>query len=338
MTIIDLIILFIIGYYAWRGFQTGFIGGLLNLAATLLAFYAALNFYPGLGAFLSSQFNASETLSRISAFLILLIGLDIVFSYLFNFFKTLVMKQVLASFLAPLYLADKVLGIVPSVLISAVLVSTVLLIPLNQPFNQGLKTAVQESFWNKAFMPIFYQVLPQTQKLLQNLPVQNLTNLLITNRPFIQVPGQNQVIEGRDSIKLKPTTQTTFNINREDEDKMLELVNKERRERGLKELKVDFKAVEVARKHSLDMIVRAYFSHYDPDGRSPADRMDTGGVDYRIAGENLACAPNVNAAHQGLMNSPGHRENILRPEFGRVGIGVYDGGECGRMYTQEFAD
>jgi uncharacterized protein YkwD len=36
------------------------------------------------------------------------------------------------------------------------------------------------------------------------------------------------------------------------------------------------------------------------------------------------------------MNSPGHRANILRQQFGRVGIGIMDGGMRGLMVSQEF--
>jgi uncharacterized protein YkwD len=66
--------------------------------------------------------------------------------------------------------------------------------------------------------------------------------------------------------------------------------------------------------------------------------MTESGVQYMLAGENLAYAPTVEIAHKGLMNSPGHRENILRPEFGRIGIGVIDGGIYGKMFTQNFGD
>jgi len=41
---------------------------------------------------------------------------------------------------------------------------------------------------------------------------------------------------------------------------------------------------------------------------------------------------------QGLMNSPGHRANILNPNFHKIGIGVIDGGIYGKMYTQEFTN
>jgi uncharacterized protein YkwD len=59
-------------------------------------------------------------------------------------------------------------------------------------------------------------------------------------------------------------------------------------------------------------------------------------VRFLTAGENLAFAPTVASAHEGLMQSPGHRANILRPQFARVGIGIEDGGVHGLMVTEDF--
>jgi uncharacterized protein YkwD len=84
------------------------------------------------------------------------------------------------------------------------------------------------------------------------------------------------------------------------------------------------------------MLARGYFSHYTPEGKDPFERIREGGVSFRTAGENLAFAPTVKIAHTGLMNSPGHRANILRSSFGRVGIGILDGGRRGLMVTQNF--
>ncbi len=64
--------------------------------------------------------------------------------------------------------------------------------------------------------------------------------------------------------------------------------------------------------------------------------MHDADVRFLTAGENLALAPTLTVAHNGLMNSPGHRANILRPQFGRVGIGIMDGGLRGLMVSQEF--
>ena len=86
------------------------------------------------------------------------------------------------------------------------------------------------------------------------------------------------------------------------------------------------------------MFARGYFSHYTPEGLSPFDRMAQTDVSYTYAGENLALAPNVTVAMQGLMQSPGHRANILFPNFGKLGVGVIDGGIYGQMYCQEFTD
>jgi uncharacterized protein YkwD len=120
------------------------------------------------------------------------------------------------------------------------------------------------------------------------------------------------------------------------EDAMLDLLNAERAQRGLQSLKADPVLSELARAHSRDMFARGYFSHVTPDGRDLADRMRTARLGYLAAGENLALAATLTGAHQGLMHSPGHRANILRPQFGRVGIGVLDGGAQGLMVTQDF--
>ena len=122
------------------------------------------------------------------------------------------------------------------------------------------------------------------------------------------------------------------------EAEMLVMINKERADNGLKPLRADAELVPVARLHSRDMFVRGYFAHINPDGKNPFDRMKASGVSFQTAGENLALAPTLRIAHTNLMNSPGHRANILNPAFGRVGIGILDGGYYGLMISQEFRD
>jgi uncharacterized protein YkwD len=117
---------------------------------------------------------------------------------------------------------------------------------------------------------------------------------------------------------------------------MLDLVNAERFANGLQPLVLDPELTEVARRHSADMFARGYFAHDTPEGLTPFDRMKESKVNFLTAGENLALAPTLSIAHRGLMNSPGHRANILRPQFGRVGIGIMDGGMRGLMVSQEF--
>ncbi len=117
---------------------------------------------------------------------------------------------------------------------------------------------------------------------------------------------------------------------------MLALVNQERAKAGLKPLSVDMRLVNLARKKSQDMIDKGYFSHQSPTYGSPFDMMKQAGITYRAAGENLAGASSVQRAHELLMNSDGHRKNILSPNFTSAGIGIIKGGPYGMMFTQMF--
>lgn len=126
-------------------------------------------------------------------------------------------------------------------------------------------------------------------------------------------------------------------IDSNSEEEMLTLVNKERNSRGISTLEADPELQVVAREYAKTMLVNGFFSHVSAvDGTGPAERAERHGIMYTVLGENLAYAPDVYIAHQGLMNSEGHRKNILSPDYGRVGIGVIDAGIYGRMFVQMF--
>jgi len=121
-----------------------------------------------------------------------------------------------------------------------------------------------------------------------------------------------------------------------DEQKMVDLVNSERKSAGLPTLKVNLDLVKIARLKAEDMIKNNYFSHTSPTYGSPFDMMSQFGVSYTTAGENLAGAPTVESAHENLMNSAGHRANILNSSFKEIGIGVVEGRQYGKIFVQEF--
>jgi hypothetical protein len=138
--------------------------------------------------------------------------------------------------------------------------------------------------------------------------------------------------------RLQIPPQTELRPDPEAEARMLALVNAERAGSGLRPLVADERIRDVARLHSEEMFRQGYFSHTSSQTGSPADRLRQGGVRFALAGENLAYAPTVDVAHAGLMESPGHRRNILMPEYSRIGIGVISAGLHGRMFTQNFVD
>ncbi|MDB4895735.1 MAG: hypothetical protein JWN15_1997 [Firmicutes bacterium] len=121
-----------------------------------------------------------------------------------------------------------------------------------------------------------------------------------------------------------------------EEQQMLDLVNQERTNAGIAPLKADPQLTKIARLKSQDMINGNYFSHQSPTYGSPFDMMKTYGITYRTAGENIAGNQSVAAAHTALMNSAGHRANILNSQFNYVGIGIVHGGQYGVMFTQDF--
>ncbi|WP_347489625.1 CAP domain-containing protein [Desulfoscipio sp. XC116] len=121
-----------------------------------------------------------------------------------------------------------------------------------------------------------------------------------------------------------------------DEQKMFQLVNEERAKYGAAPLKVNNELVKLASLKAQDMISKNYFSHTSPTYGSPFDMMKQFGIRYGYAGENLAGASAVGTAHQNLMNSSGHRKNILNTNFTEVGIGIVDGGPYGKMFVQMF--
>jgi len=120
------------------------------------------------------------------------------------------------------------------------------------------------------------------------------------------------------------------------EQQMLDLVNAERTKAGLQPLQADMQLTKLARMKSQDMINLGYFDHNSPTYGSPFDMMKQYGVTYKTAGENLAGNRSVQAAHTALMNSAGHRANILNSSFTHIGIGIVEGGQYGMMFTQMF--
>jgi uncharacterized protein YkwD len=118
---------------------------------------------------------------------------------------------------------------------------------------------------------------------------------------------------------------------------LFDLTNAARFNHHLPILTWDEHVRETARKHSADMALNAYFSHTNLEGESPFDRMKEDEVRFHIAGENLAYGQFSSIfAHEGLMNSLGHRKNILQEDFEYLGVGVAFNHDSKPYFTQNF--
>lgn len=109
-------------------------------------------------------------------------------------------------------------------------------------------------------------------------------------------------------------------------------MNQHRVSLGLSPLTWDPGVAAVATAHSQDMVDRGFFSHTNPDGETPWDRMAAAGVTYTAAGENIAYGyPTGSAVLAAWLGSPGHKANIENPNFTHHGVGL-----VGTHWTHNF--
>lgn len=127
---------------------------------------------------------------------------------------------------------------------------------------------------------------------------------------------------------------------REMERKVFDGINAQRKKNNLNTLTWDEKVVETARTHSQNMATRNFFSHRDPRLGELDERLKRNKVEWRMCGENIFYQKGypdpVQVAVDGWMNSPGHKKNILTPEFTHSGVGIFRRADGTFYYTQIF--
>lgn len=119
---------------------------------------------------------------------------------------------------------------------------------------------------------------------------------------------------------------------REVERRIYVLTNEVRRKYHLSPLDRDDALVVTARAHSDDMLRRHFFSHVNPDGLAPKDRIAPAySSTIARAGENIWSGHGYDYSDSKLMarvivdswiSSPGHRANLLNPNYTHLGVGV----------------
>lgn len=317
MNSIDVLLAIVIVLSLLNGYRRGFVHGLLDLAGWVVSLLAGLRFYHSVAQWLGPHFDLwTEVWDQPIAFVLVALLASVLVHAIGYWLLRRLPEDIHER------QANRVFGLIPGfingVIIASILSALLLAVPLSDGLSERTRDsavvnrlAVYAERLEGQLRPVFGEAIAKTLNLLTIRPDSNERVTL----PF-----------------KVPTTRPRPDLEKQ----MLDLVNQERVKAGLKPLAADPELTEVARKHSADMFARGYFAHDTPEGVTPFDRMRAANVRFLTAGENLALAPTIPVAHTGLMNSPGHRANILRPEFGRVGIGVMEGGMRGLMVSQEF--
>lgn len=121
------------------------------------------------------------------------------------------------------------------------------------------------------------------------------------------------------------------------QNEVVRLVNAERAKSGLAALTANDTLMKTATVKSQDMAKNNYFSHTSPTYGSPFDLMKKYGVSYRFAGENIAMGQtSPSQVMNDWMNSTGHRENILKASYTKIGVGVAQNAGGQYYWTQHF--
>lgn len=321
---LDILVLIVLIFYAIEGYSLGFMLSLIDFISFIASFVLGIAFYSRIADFLVSTFKISQGFANAIGFFVAAAIFEVAFNLtlraLISGVPTLANGPRTQNFKR----INQFLGIFPGIASGLVLSAFILSLIVALPFSVFLKHSVTNS-------KIGSVLVENTQSFSRNWngifggAVNDALSFLTVE------PESNQTLD----LHFK-TTQVT--VDHQAEQQMFTMVNKERTSRGFDALSFSEELANVGRAHCRDMFARGYFSHYTPEGLSPFDRMSAISINFNYAGENLALAPNVDLAMNGLMQSPGHKANILSPQFKKIGIGVIDGGVYGQMYCQEFTD
>lgn len=191
-----------------------------------------------------------------------------------------------------------------------------------------------------------------------NTPVPADTNTSVppadTNTPAPPADTNTPVPPADTATAIPPTATSppagcVYSGNSSYESQVITLINQERAAEGLSALTQNSKLTSAARLHSQDMACNDNWSHTGSDGSTLGQRLLAAGYSYSWAGENIATSSSQYFSPSSVvnmwMNSPGHRANILNPNFVHIGVGfryaddvtIGDWGVYDAYYTADFA-
>ncbi len=316
MNLLDLLLATGIVFSAFQGIRKGFLATSIDLITWVGSLVLCFLTYPYVSAFFKDVMHFSSAWILPVSFICTIVLIRLFFTYVVDRILHLIPEEYYLTAI------NKWAGILPGFVkgwIYALIVTAALVL---LPFGIDIKTTTQESLLTQKLVRQLEKIQTGFTPFLTELGKNSISNLAIE-------PGSGEFVKlgfTVENAKRRPDLEAA----------MLVLINSERLKRHLIPLKADPEIAEVALLHSEDMFKRGYFSHFSPEKKDPFDRLQALNVEFITAGENLALAPTLTVAHEGLMKSPGHKANILNTAFGRVGIGILDGGLHGLMITQNF--
>lgn len=317
---------FLLGLYlaglAVRGWLRGLVKELLDLIGLVIGLAISFRLSAPLGDFLADWLDVTPEWARLGAgvALFLIVGAGMA-----------VLAHMLAKVvhMPGLNLANRLGGsafaLTWGIALILVVVSVLRALPMPSAVDEQLDGSVVVAAVASPESP--------TQRVFQDIVGDDVLDTLLALAPLIG--DRNVVLDGDDSIQITPAEPDELTEDPGAADEIFRLVNDARAEAGVAPLAWSDALAAVAMGHAMDMYRNGFVSHVSPTTGTVGDRIRAAGIPLAEAGENLALAATPKAVHAGFMESEGHRANILRPTFDRVGVAAIDG-PLGLMVVQVF--
>jgi uncharacterized membrane protein required for colicin V production len=317
---------FLLGLYLagllLRGWIRGFVKELLDLVGLVLGVIVAFRLSGPFGDLIADRFGVTPEWARIGAgialFIIVGLGLAVVAHLLGKVMR-----------LPGLNLSNRLLGAGFAVAwgITILLVVVSLLRALPMP------SAVDGALEDSTIVGVLASPESPTQQVFQDLAGDNVLDTLLALEPLIG--NRRLVLDEDDRVEIEAADPSEIEVRIDEARASFELVNDARIEAGVDPLTWSDSLAAVALAHAREMYLEGYVSHVSPVTGTVGDRVRAAGVRLVVVGENLALAASPRAVHAGFMESEGHRENVLRPEFDRLGVAAVRG-PLGLMVVQVY--
>lgn len=318
MNYVDLLFVAVTLIFAIWGYFRGGLKEFYSLFSFFIAIYLALSFYKNFLPQVGWITTIPESYIKAGVFFSTWLVVEIIFFTIFYFGADKLPENWEKS------RTNAVFGVFGGGIKSVLILSLILLSLLMLPLPKYVQKSISQSYFSK----FGHDNSPWLVSFVDT----NFSGLGSNVIKAVAVsPDQKKI------IKLGFTEKNPI-INIAEEKAMLVKINKTRAEMGVDKLVLDDKLSEVARSHGIEMFAGGFLSHLSADGSSPFDRLNKHQISYFFAGENLAIAPDLDSAFNALMESPGHKANIISGDYGKIGLAVLGAGSRGNIYVQEFTD
>jgi len=320
--LIDLLALLLMAYLLVRGWARGFIREAFDLVGLVVGTILAFRLAPLVAVPLTAMFGLSDAVAR-------LIGGTIIF-FAAGIGAAIATRAIEQRFAMPgLNMANRAGGAGLAAAWGVFVATLVLTIGVVLPMPPTVAGHFDDSIVTQALTDP--EGVPQ--EVFTDLAGDRIVSAVLNLRELV---GDRRVVIGPgDVLEIPPADRDDLRRDHDSAELIFEKVNQARDAAGLRPLAWSDDLAAVGAGHAREMYLEGYFAHESPKTGDLGDRLSAASISYRVAGENLALAATPNEVHRGLMDSPGHRANILGGEFTTVGIAVVRG-PLGLMTVQVF--